>query len=64
MNTKITPVRIGNIYGPQFGTGYAGNVWDKESVSPTIMTMQGGGREPIITEVIYERSIRSEPEQG
>ena len=46
MNTKITPVRIGNIYGPQFGTGYAGNVWDKEFVSPTIMTMQGGVENP------------------
>lgn len=42
------PVRIGNIYGEQFGTGYAGNVWDKESISPTLMTMQGGGRQPHI----------------
>lgn len=44
MNAEITPIRIGNIYGPQFGTGYAGNVWDKDSISPTIMTMQGGKR--------------------
>lgn len=54
MNAEITPIRIGNIYGSQFGTGYAGNVWDKDSISPTIMTMQGGGREPIIMEIIYE----------
>ena len=39
---KITPIRIGNIYGPQFGTGYAGNVWDMNGVAPCIMTMQGG----------------------
>ena len=35
-----TPVRLGNVYGEQFGTGYAGNVWDKNSISPTIMTQQ------------------------
>lgn len=40
--------RLGNVYGEQFGTGYAGNVWDKEGISPTIMTMQGGGRQPHI----------------
>ena len=42
MRTEMHPIRLGNIYGDQFGTGYAGNVWDKESISPTIMTMQGG----------------------
>lgn len=42
------PVRLGNVYGEQFGTGYAGNVWDKDSISSTIMTMQGGGRQPHI----------------
>jgi len=49
-NKHITdiPVRLGNVYGEQFGTGYAGNVWDKEAISPTLMTMQGGGRQPHI----------------
>jgi len=48
------PVRLGNIYGEQFGTGYAGNVWDKDGISPTIMTMQGGGRQPhIIDEGVH-----------
>ena len=46
----LEPNRIGNIYGEQFGTGYAGNVWDKNSISPTLMTMQGGNRQPIIVE--------------
>lgn len=36
-------VRIGNIYGENKGTGFAGNVWDKSGVCPTITTMQGGG---------------------
>ena len=39
---KIRPLRIGNIYGPNCGTGFAGNIWNKDFVSPTIMTMQGG----------------------
>jgi hypothetical protein len=54
MNIEIHPIRIGNIYGENRGTGFAGNVWDKEGLSPTITTC-GGQREPIITEVIYER---------
>jgi DNA (cytosine-5)-methyltransferase 1 len=49
LNTN-SPKRLGNIYGKQFGTGYAGNVWDKEAISPTLTTMQGGGREPMILE--------------
>ena len=36
------PIRIGNIYGEKFGTGYAGNVWGVNGITPAIMTMQGG----------------------
>lgn len=43
MNDRIKPIRLGNIYGTQFGSGYAGNVWDVDGISPAIMTMQGGG---------------------
>ena len=39
---KVKPIRIGNIYGPSRGTGFAGNVWDKEGLSPTITTCGGG----------------------
>lgn len=35
--------RLGNLYGEDRGTGFAGNVWDKDGISPTITTMQGGG---------------------
>lgn len=62
MNETKQPCRIGNIYGSQYGTGYAGNVWSKEGISPTIMTMQGGGREPMILEEYGD--LRIEPEQG
>ena len=41
-------ILLGNIYGEQFGTGYAGNVWDKDGISPTLMTMMGGNRQPLI----------------
>lgn len=51
----INPVRIGNIYGEQFGTGYAGNVWDQSSVSPTIMTAQGGNRQPLVVDNVKWR---------
>ena len=54
MNAEIRPRRIGNIYGENRGTGFAGNVWDKEFISPTITTCGGGQREPIIMEIIYE----------
>lgn len=40
--------RLGNIYGSDRGTGFAGNVWDKNYISPTLTTMSGGNREPMI----------------
>lgn len=42
--------RIGNLYGENRGTGFAGNVWDKDGICPAITTMQGGGRQPMIIE--------------
>lgn len=42
------PIRLGNIYGENKGTGFAGNVWDKRAVAPTLTSMQGGGRQPMI----------------
>lgn len=56
-NKKDTePVRLGNVYGEQFGTGYAGNVGDKNAMCPTLMTMQGGGRQPhIVTGILSQK---------
>ena len=34
--------RLGNIFGEDKGTGYAGNVWNKSKLCPTLQTMQGG----------------------
>lgn len=51
---------MGNIYGENKGTGYAGNVWDSDAVSPTLTTMQGGNRQPMIiqNDEVYDVKIR------
>ena len=43
-----TPKFVGNVNRPDFGTGYAGGVWDVDNISPTLTTMQGVGRQPHI----------------
>lgn len=40
-----SPKFIGNVNREDFGTGYAGGVWDDSHISPTLTTMQGGGRQ-------------------
>lgn len=47
-----SPKFVGNINRPDFGTGYAGGVWDTNNISPTLTTMQGGGRQPHILQGI------------
>lgn len=59
----VNPVRIGNIYGKQFGTGYAGNVWDQDFVSPTIMTAQGGNRQPLVVDNVKWRIRKLSPKE-
>jgi len=59
--------RLGNLYGENRGTGFAGNVWDIDGLSPTITTAQGGGREPHILEVKkldVEKSVVAYDEQN
>lgn len=63
VDEDINPVRIGNIYGEQFGTGYAGNVWDQDSVSPTIMTAQGGNRQPLVVDNVKWRIRKLTPKE-
>ena len=41
--------KIGNIFGFT-GGNYAGNVYDKDHLSPTLKTMQGGSNQPMIVE--------------
>ena len=42
-------VRLGNIFGFT-GGNYAGNVYSKDHLSPTLNTMQGGCKQPMIVE--------------
>ena len=53
---------LGNIYGEQFGTGFAGNIYDADGITPAITTFQGGGREPHIVETkkVYIRQATKE----
>lgn len=41
--------RLGNIYG-YTGGNYAGNVYDTAYIAPTLTTMQGGDKQPMVIE--------------
>lgn len=57
------PKFVGNVNRPDFGTGYAGGVWDVNNISPTLTTMQGGGRQPhIITSLVSNKGEKFERE--
>ena len=47
---EVEPVRIGGLYDTEKGKHQAGAIWDKGAVAPTVDTMQGGNRQPLITE--------------
>lgn len=51
--------KIGNIFGFS-GGNYAGNVYDKFHLSPTLNTMQGGCKQPMIVEANSIRMVRTE----
>jgi len=41
-------ILLGNIYSEKYGTGFAGNIWSTDGLCPTLMTMQGGNKQPLI----------------
>ena len=45
-------VRLGNIFGFT-GGNYAGNVYDQNYMCPTLNTMQGGYKQPMIIDDTY-----------
>ncbi len=45
-----TPKFIGNITNPKLHDGYAGATFDTDYISPSLTTMQGGGRQPHVIE--------------
>ena len=56
-------LRLGNIYGENYGTGYAGNVWSKEGVSPTLTTALGGNRQPLVMDEIALKKLFDIPKE-
>ncbi len=57
--SENAPKRLGNIYGEQYtGGNFAGNVYDTENCSPTIMTAQGGNRQPMVLLHEEESSLK------
>ena len=44
----IEPKRLGGLFDTETSKHQAGSIWDKECISPTIDTMQGGYRQPMI----------------
>lgn len=45
----VGPERIGGVFDTETSKHQAGAIWDKEKISPTLDTMQGGYRQPLIT---------------
>ena len=56
-------MKLGNIYGFEGGS-YAGNVYDINSLSPSLNTAQGGGREPHIVESVCVGGIGEKKSNG
>lgn len=46
----IKPKRLGGVFDDEKSNHQAGSVYDKNLISPTLSTMQGGWRQPLITE--------------
>lgn len=46
----LESTRIGGLFDDEEGKHQAGSIWDKEGLSPTLDTMQGGYRQPCILE--------------
>ncbi len=47
---EVEPIRIGGLYDTEKGKHQAGAIWDKETIAPTVDTMQGGNRQPLIVD--------------
>jgi DNA (cytosine-5)-methyltransferase 1 len=45
---NLEPVRLGGLYDTETSKRQAGAIWDKETIAPTVDTMQGGNRQPLI----------------
>lgn len=53
----LSPKRLGGIFDTESSTHQAGSIWDKNEIAPTIDTMQGGYRQPMITNKMCIRKL-------
>ena len=45
----VEPKRLGGLFDTETSKHQAGAIWDKDNISPTLDTMQGGYRQPLVT---------------
>ena len=45
MGIKQKTIRLGNVYGDQFGKGFGGNVWGGQGLAPTLKSSGSVGQE-------------------
>lgn len=45
---EVRPIRLGNVYGEQFGTGFGGNVWATDGLAPTLKTTSAASQQFVI----------------
>lgn len=55
---EIEPIRLGGLYDDEKSKHQAGAIWDKETIAPTVDTMQGGNRQPLVVEEPQERFFK------
>lgn len=54
MVRETKQIKLGNIYSNKFtGCSYAGNVWSRGGLRPTLRTFQGGNAQPLIIVKVY-----------
>lgn len=55
-NLILVPKRLGGLYDTEKHKRQAGAVWDSDYLAPTLSTMQGGHREPLV--VVKEGTVK------
>ena len=48
LETDLKPQRLGGVFDSEKSKHQAGSVWDKNALAPTLDTMQGGYRQPLV----------------
>ena len=62
MNRDKRPIRLFNIYGRKRGRSFSGNVYSSKGIAPTLNTMGGGRREPMILESEEKKTKTPRPD--